>query len=85
MTGEQVLEVLRAAVVRVLEVPADQVTRQARLVEDLHADSLAIVEIVEIVEEDLTALTSRPLRLEDEKLDGLQTIGDVVDLVVEGL
>lgn len=85
MTGEQVLEVVRAAVVRVLEVAPGQVTRETLLAEDLRADSLAIVEIVEIVEEDLAARSSRRVRLEDEKLDHLRTVGDAVDLVLAAL
>ncbi len=85
MTGDEVLAVLQAAVARVLEVPAEEVSRQTRLAEDLHADSLAVVEIVELVEEALAAQVARPVRLEDERLDGLRTIGDAVDLVLAAL
>ncbi len=85
MTADQVLQILQDAVARVMEVPAASVLRETRLHEDLRADSLAIVEIVEIVEEQVLARTSRPLRLDDAMLDGLVTVGDAVDLVVAGL
>ena len=85
MTADQVLQILQDAVARVMEVPATSVARETRLHEDLQADSLAIVEIVEIVEEQVLAGTSRPLRLDDAMLDGLVTVGDAVDLVVAGL
>jgi acyl carrier protein len=79
---EEVLEVIAAAVARVLEVPAASVAPTTRLVEDLHADSLAIVEIVELVEEELVVRAGRPVRLDDERLDGLHTVGDAVDEVL---
>ena len=82
MTGDDVLGLLADAVAVVLEVDPATVTRDTRLVEDLGADSLAIVEIVELLEESLTARTGRAVRLEDEDLDDLRTAGDAVDKVL---
>lgn len=75
MTRAQLLEVLRAAVVRVLEVDPSSVSESTRLVEDLEADSLAIVEIVEVLEEELG------IAVDDAQLDDLQTLGDALDLL----
>jgi acyl carrier protein len=82
LTPDEVLEVVRGAVVTVLEVPAATVTRETRFREDLEADSLALVEIVEIVEEALAPRARPGFHLEDDDLDALTTVGDAVDLVV---
>ena len=84
MTDDEVLEVLRAAVALVLEVDKGSLQRGTRFVDDLKADSLALVEIVEIVEEDLTR--TRPgFRIDDQDLDRLATLGDAVDYAVARL
>ena len=85
MRREEVLAVVVRAVARVLEVPVASVGPTTRLAEDLAADSLAIVEIVELVEEELLARAGRPVRLDDERLDGLHTIDDAVDEVLAAL
>ena len=79
MTDAEVLDVLRRAVSVVLERDTASLDRETRLAEDLEADSLAIVEIVEVVEEELTTRLGREVRLDDESLDGLSTLGDAVD------
>lgn len=81
MTGEQVLEVLRGAVALVLEVDPGTLQRSTRFADDLKADSLALVEIVEIVEGDLIR-TSPGFRIDDQDLDRLLTLGDAVDYAV---
>ena len=84
MTGEQVLELLRGAVALVLEVDPSSLQRTTRFVADLKADSLALVEIVEIVEEDLSR--ARPgFRIDDQDVDRLVTLGDAVDYAVARL
>ena len=60
-------------------------TRETRFREDLEADSLALVEIVEIVEETLAPRARPGFHLEDEDLDGLATVGDAVDYAVARL
>ena len=55
ISPEQVFEILQAAVARVMEIDAAAVTRSTSFAADLHADSLALVEVVEIVEEQLRA------------------------------
>ncbi|HEU0129666.1 MAG TPA: acyl carrier protein [Mycobacteriales bacterium] len=75
-TGDEVLAIVREAVVTVMEVDPASVTRESRLVEDLRCDSLALVEIAEIVEERLPGLT-----IEDAALDDIRTVGEAVDYV----
>ncbi len=85
MTADEVLAVVAQAVATVLEVPATSVTRATRFTEDLQADSLALVEIVEIVEETLAPLARAGFHIDDEDLDGLGTVGAAVDYAVARL
>lgn len=82
LSPEEVFEVVRAAVVTVLEVEPSTVDRSTRFREDLKADSLALVEIVEIVEESLAPRARSGFHIDDEDLDALQTVGEAVDLAV---
>ncbi|MCW2615039.1 MAG: acyl carrier protein [Frankiales bacterium] len=85
MTSEQVLAVVRSAVATVLERDPASVARETRFREDLQADSLALVEIVEIVEETLAPLARAGFHIADEDLDALTTVGEAVDYAVERL
>ena len=85
MTPEQVLAVVQAAVATVLERDPGSVTRATRFREDLEADSLALVEIVEIVEEELAPRARAGFHIEDEDLDALTTVGEAVDYAVARL
>ena len=79
MTGDEVLAVVQGAVATVLELDPATVTRQTSFKGDLQADSLALVEIVEIVEETLAPRARPGFHSEDEDLDGLTTVGEAVD------
>lgn len=89
ITGSDAYAVIRDAITAVLDVPSTAVTRDTRLTEDLHADSLALVEIVELVEERLAegwpGLIPASFRLEDAGLEDLRTVGDAVTYVVTSL
>ena len=85
MTADDVLGVVRAAIATVLERDPLTVTRETRFKEDLQADSLALVEIVEIVEEELAPKARAGFHIEDEDLDGLTTVGEAVDYAVARL
>ena len=85
LSAEQVLEVVRAAVATVLELDPATVERGTRFRADLRADSLALVEIVEIVEEALAPLARPGFHIEDEDLDALATVGEAVDYALERL
>ena len=85
MTPDQVLAVLQAAIATVLEVDPTTVTRETRFRDDLQADSLGLVEIVEIVEEELAPRARPGFHIEDEDLDGLRTVGEAVDYALARL
>ena len=85
LSAEEVLELVRAAIVTVLEVDPASVGRDTRLVDDLQADSLALVEIVEIMEEQLAPLARPGFHIPDEDLDGIDTVGEAVDYALARL
>jgi acyl carrier protein len=85
VTSDEVLAVVQAAVATVLERDPSTVRRETRFREDLEADSLALVEIVEIVEESLAPHARRGFHIEDEDLDALTTVGEAVDYALAKL
>lgn len=85
MTPDDVLGVVQSAVATVLEREPSSVTRETRFREDLQADSLALVEIVEIVEETLAPQARAGFHIDDEDLDALTTVGEAVDYAVARL
>jgi acyl carrier protein len=76
MDREHVLKVLRESAVEVLGVDADQVTLEASFKDDLDADSLDLVELVMALEGELD------VKIEEEELEGITTVGAAVDLVL---
>ncbi|MCW2599947.1 MAG: acyl carrier protein [Frankiales bacterium] len=85
MTPDDVLAVIQGAVAIVLEVDPATVTREQHFVRDLQADSLALVEIVEIVEEHLSSASRPGFVIDDEDLDDLVTVGDALDYALARL
>ena len=85
LTEEQVLEVVQRAVATVLELDPSSVGRSTSFKGDLKADSLALVEIVEIVEEELAPQARPGFHIDDEDLDGLTTVGEAVDYALARL
>ena len=66
-------EKVRDIVVEQLGVKPEQVTPQAKFIEDLGADSLDIVELVMAFEEEFGN------EIPDETAEKLQTVGDVIE------
>ena len=62
--------------VEVLSVEADQVTPEASFADDLDADSLDLVELVMALEEEFD------VSVDEEELDGVETVGAAYDLIV---
>ena len=70
---KQVLEILT----KELGVEQSQLTTDARLMEDLGADSLSLVEINMALEDRFN------LTIPDERLERVQTVGDIFELLAE--
>ena len=77
ITSEQAWNIVRQAVLAVLSVPASQLKESTLFVDDLGADSLAMVEIVEVSEEQLRTL-GISVWVEDDTLSRLTVLGDLV-------
>jgi acyl carrier protein len=78
---DEVLRLIRERLVEILEIDEDRVTRDARFAEDLGADSLALIELVESLEEELGERTVG-FSVDDEDLADLRTVGEAVDYVL---
>ena len=83
-TADEVLGVVRDALSVVLEIDPTRVTADSVLA-DLDSDSLALVEVAEIVEEQLAPLAAEPLVIADSDLEKLATVGQAVDYVLARL
>jgi acyl carrier protein len=84
MGRQEVLELIQDRLADILEIEPSQISEGASFVEDLSADSLALIELVEDLEEEL-AQRSVGFRIDDEDLEDLRTVRDAVDYVVAKL
>ncbi len=79
-----VFEIVRANLADILEIDPATITEGQSFTDDLDADSLALIELVEALEEELGE-RSVGFRIEDEDLEDLKTVRDAVDYVVAKL
>jgi len=75
-----VLQIVKASLADILEIEAPTISEGQSFVDDLEADSLALIELVEALEEEF-AERSIEFRIEDEDLEDLKTVRDAVDYV----
>ena len=75
ITQTDVLTGLAEVLDEVSGVPADKVTREATFQNDLEVDSLTMVEVVVACEERFG------IRIPDEALENLKTVGDAIDYI----
>lgn len=80
ISREEIFELVRDRLADILEIEADRITEGASFADDLQADSLALIELVEALEEELADRTVG-FRIEDEDLEDLKTVRDAVDYV----
>ncbi|MBR2425510.1 MAG: acyl carrier protein [Lentisphaeria bacterium] len=70
-----IAEKVKEIVVKQLAVAEDQVTEEARFIEDLNADSLDQVELIMALEEEFNA------EIPDEEAEKLKTVGDAIKFI----
>ncbi len=75
MGDEATFERFKKCAVDVLSVDQAKVTREARFGDDLDADSLDLVELVMALEEEFD------IAVDEDELDGVETVGQAFDLV----
>lgn len=81
---QAVFELIRDQLADILEMDPATITEGSSFTEDLDADSLALIELVEALEEELGE-RSVGFRIDDEDLEDLRTVRDTVDYVVAKL
>ena len=80
MERDDVVTLIRDRLADILEIEPDQINEGDSFADDLDADSLALIELVEALEEELSDRTVG-FRIEDEDLQDLKTVRDAVDYV----
>ena len=70
-----VFESIAALIAKQLKVAPEKVTREARLVEDLGADSANVMVLIMDLEDQFN------MQVEDSAITTLKTVGDVVDYI----
>lgn len=81
---DQVLTIIRERLADILEIEPDTINEGDSFQDDLDADSLALIELVEAIEEELGE-RSAGFRIDDEDLEDLKTVRDAVDYVMTKL
>jgi len=76
---DEIFEKVRTIISEKLGVEEDEVTEESTLDEDLGADSLDLVDLTMAIEDEFG------VRVEDEELEKIKTVGDVVNKLVSAL
>jgi len=80
MDRSAVFEVIRDRLADILEIDASSISEGQSFTDDLEADSLALIELVEAIEEAMSDQIEG-FRIEDDDLEDLKTVRDAVDYV----
>ena len=77
MTKDEIYARIRATLVENFEIPSERVTLEARLMDDLELDSIDAIDMAVQIQE------MTHVRVDEEALRKLRTVGDTVDLVAQ--
>jgi len=78
---DDVVGIVRDRLAEILEIEPADINEGDAFQEDLDADSLALIELVEAIEEELSE-RAVGFRIEDDDLEDLKTVRDAVDYVM---
>ena len=84
MTREAVVDFITEQLAEILERSPEGIEEGSSFADDLDADSLALIELVEILEQELGERTVG-FQIDDEDLEDLRTVRDAVDYVMAKL
>ncbi len=84
VTRDEVFGIIRGHLAEILEIDESRITMDSKFADDLDADSLALIELVEALEEELGERTVG-FSVDDEDLGDLTSVRDAVDYVVSRL
>jgi acyl carrier protein len=82
MARDEIFGIVRDKLADILEIDPATIHEGQSFVDDLDADSLALIELVEALEEELSERLGG-FRIDDEDLADLQAVRDAVDYVHE--
>ncbi len=77
---DAILSLVRERLAEILEIEPSDINEGDSFVDDLDADSLALIELVEAIEEELGE-RSVGFRIDDDDLEDLKSVRDAVDYV----
>jgi len=80
MDRSEILALVRDRLAEILEIEPSSINEGDSFSDDLEADSLALIELVEAIEEELSERTVG-FRIDDEDLEDLRTVRDAVDYI----
>lgn len=80
MNRQDVFRLVQERLAEILEVDPSRISENSSFADDLDADSLALIELVEALEADLRE-KHPDFRIDDEDLEDLRTVRDAVDYV----
>lgn len=78
---ETVINKVRSHLADILEIDANSVSEDQSFVDDLGADSIALIELVDSLEQDFS-VDLPDFQFDDDDLVNLKTVRDAVDYVV---
>ncbi|MGZ0219905.1 MAG: acyl carrier protein [Actinobacteria bacterium] len=81
---DEIVTLVKDRLAEILEVEPSSINEGDAFADDLDADSLALIELVEAIEEELSE-RSVGFRIEDEDLEDLRTVRDAIEYVVAKL
>jgi len=77
---EELLQLVKDRLAEILEIEPSSINEGDSFADDLDADSLALIELVEAIEEELSE-RSIDFRIDDEDLEDLKSVRDAVEYV----
>ena len=80
MDRSEIVTLVRERLAEILEIEASVINEGDSFSDDLEADSLALIELVEAIEEELSERTVG-FRIDDEDLEDLRTVRDAIDYI----
>jgi len=80
MDRSEIVTLVRERLAEILEIEPGEINEGDSFSDDLEADSLALIELVEAIEEELSERTVG-FRIDDEDLEDLRTVRDAIDYI----
>lgn len=76
-----ILEIVRTNLAEILEIDASSIGEAQAFADDLGADSIALIELVDTLEQHFSAIIPN-FQFDDDDLADLRTVADAVDYIV---